>query len=190
MSEANPVDSKQFPLGRLLFAGGLIALLVIITLSFYRLFEGSRATFGAIDNHVATPIALPGPGEYILTRAEGISDDRSITAIINTPTTPPASLDFISNDGTGYFTVDSQTNQILGGFIAPHAGTFTITAEAAAYPVVVRRNPIAWAISCGKLAAVLGTIATAVMATGAFIAINRFNANQRRMREAFQDLVQ
>ena len=122
MSEANPVDRKQFPLGRLLFTGGLTALVVVIAFSFHRLFEGSRATFGAIDNPTATPIALPGPGEYILTRAEGISDDRSITATINTPTTPPASLEFISNDGTGYFTVDSQTNQILCGFIAPHAG--------------------------------------------------------------------
>ncbi|MEO0631877.1 MAG: hypothetical protein AAFY46_14300 [Planctomycetota bacterium] len=190
MSEANPVDRKQFPLGRLLFTGGPTALVVVIAFSFHRLFEGSRATFGAIDNPTATPIALPGPGEYILTRAEGISDDRSITATINTPTTPPASLEFISNDGTGYFTVDSQTNQILGGFIAPHAGTFAITANAAAYPVVVRRNPIAWAISCAKLAAILGTIAAAVMATGAFIAINRFNANQRRSHEAFQNLVQ
>ena len=190
MSEANPVDRKQFPIGRLLFAGGLLALLLIIALSFYRLVEGRRATFGAIDNAVATPIALPGPGEYILTRAEGISDNRSISATIKTPTTPPASLDFVSNDGTGYFTVNSETNQILGGFIAPHAGTFTITAEAAAYPVVIRRNPIAWAISCGKLAAVLGTIAAAVMATGAFIAINRFNDKQRRQRQAFQTLVQ
>ena len=192
MNEAHPADRKPFPLGRTLFVGGLVALVLVIATMFYRLYDGTRASFGSITNATPTPIDLPGPGDYILTRAAGITDDRSLQLSVETigpdglPTTgsPP-----VIDNGKGSLTINSQTNQILGRFQTIAAGPVIVTADAAAYPLLVRRDPIAWAVSCLKLAAILGTIAAATTAVGAFIAISRFNQRQRESMQAFEDLV-
>lgn len=192
MSQANPTHRKQFPLGRALFIAGLVGIVLTIALLFYRIYDGTRATHGTIPGPAPATITLPNAGDYVITRAEGISTDRSLDASIEHPRPDGSTLpntSFAPDTNDRYITLKGNTNHILGQFTAPHAGQATITASAAAYPLVVRREPLAWAVANVKLAAVLGSIAAATTAFGGFIAVRRFNEKQRAANHAFQDLV-
>ncbi|MEO1585439.1 MAG: hypothetical protein AAFR96_12825 [Planctomycetota bacterium] len=192
MSQAKRGERRRSPAGVLVLAAGTVSLAAVVGTTFHALYNGTRASFGTISAAEPTTIVLPSPGDYIIARSSGISNDRSLTLTVQAAAAGdsrngqelPASDGRDRNAGAS-----TDGNQILGYFTANAAGPVSITAQAAAYPLDVKRNPFSWLKSRLAFAGIWGTAAAALIAIGAYLAITEANRRQRQAQEAFYDAI-
>ncbi|MEN1706476.1 MAG: hypothetical protein AAGJ54_13320 [Planctomycetota bacterium] len=182
MSEANPVDRKRFPVGTTLIVAGLLCLAAIAAHTAYAIYAGTKQTLATIDSADPTTQTL-NPSTYIITRPESVSTSRSATVTATNAT-------FTPEPNEGWIEFNGERNLYLGTLTTANSNPITLTVSTDAYPVHIRRDPMTHVEATLIRAFVLGTIAAALTATGAFIAINRINDKQRRQRQAFQALVE
>lgn len=183
MSEANPVDRKQFPLGRALFTTGLVLLLLVIVSAFARIYTGTRASLGEITSPAPVQIDLP-EGDFILTRPAGPGDDDDLAVTLDA-----AAGAFTPDGNDRWVSFGNQRYRVLGTITTPSAGTRTLTVQTGTYPITIRHAQIPLVTRIMKQTAAMGTAAAALTAIGAFIAIRRYNANQREANRAFHELI-
>ncbi|MEL6797564.1 MAG: hypothetical protein AAFO89_12180 [Planctomycetota bacterium] len=182
MSEANPVDRKQFPLGTTLIVTGVLSLAAIAAHTTYAIHAGTKQTLATIES--ADPMSHTlKPSTYVLTRPESVSPSRTATVTTTNAT-------FTPEPNEGWIEFNSERNLYLGKLATTNDNPFTLTVATDAYPVHIRRDPMTHVEATLIRAFILGSIAATLIASGAFIAINRFNDKQRRQHQEFQNLIQ
>ena len=89
MSEANPVDRKQFPLGTALVVTGVLTLAAIAGHTALAIHSGTKEVLATIENATPTTHALP-PSTYILTRPNAVATTRDATVTASAAPFAPA----------------------------------------------------------------------------------------------------
>ncbi|MEM8757964.1 MAG: hypothetical protein AAGF47_09300 [Planctomycetota bacterium] len=192
--QPHPQEPRSSIVGRVLVLVGVLGLLLVIAGSASFLIASLRDELLIIPSSEPVEAQLPRGRPMIVTRRSGLTTAEAVNGAATLPAelaeafelavTGPAA--FETDQQPGWFEIQSQRHDILGRLTVTGSGPVILTADAGAYPLVVRNDPIPTAVRTLIFTGIGGTLALGVIATGVSFMIQNHNRRVRH-RQAVLD---